>query len=350
MDRPPDPTAMVLWPDMMRKGNAPEKVLSLIIGSPEYYQGAGNTPEGFLARLLNDLTGRWPTQRELSEWLPLLQNQRREDVALAILQRHGRQAWLPPADPRENEFLGGAGDALRRLTAEVEHLAEDILVELRGREQRELYHRADAVLNDLRHFQRSLRAGADRGHLLRDFQRVDASLEELTQAVRQHKSRALDRDVARVTAADQRLHLALAMGHDGPNVPTNILRRQARALAIEARGLRDIAGPCLEGDQVGRRLERRLGELGDACEHFSGSVKDGEDPRHLRRDFAAVEEAWADVVQTINRLPPAHCVYLLRSRAQQAGNIYAVLHQQMGLQGDVPRVVMPHQRADQRDR
>jgi len=94
-----DPQAAV-WIDAIKQGQAPEAVLSQILGSSEYYLRAGSSVPGFVRQLHIDLTGRPPSQGEISHWSNLVYQSDRHDVAYQMLQRYP-QHW--GADTTETE-------------------------------------------------------------------------------------------------------------------------------------------------------------------------------------------------------------------------------------------------------
>jgi hypothetical protein len=100
LDRRVDPSGYQNWVDELVRGQPPEMVLAAILASDEYYQRAGSTPEGFVQKLFQDLTGRLPTRAELDFWVRRAYTQDRVDIAHALLTRYP-QTWSPePYDPR----------------------------------------------------------------------------------------------------------------------------------------------------------------------------------------------------------------------------------------------------------
>jgi hypothetical protein len=91
LGRGTDPYASV-WVEAIRSGQAPEGVLAQILASDEYFQRAGNTPEGFVRRLHQDLTGRLPAPREAQFWIGQTFRGGRQDVAYQMLMRYP-QDW-----------------------------------------------------------------------------------------------------------------------------------------------------------------------------------------------------------------------------------------------------------------
>ena len=92
------------WEQALDQGQNPDKLLSGILGSNEYYLRAGGTDPGFVQTLFVDVNGRQPTQPEYALWLnQLIQLESsvpayevRDDVAYAMLLRYP-QNWIAVA-------------------------------------------------------------------------------------------------------------------------------------------------------------------------------------------------------------------------------------------------------------
>jgi hypothetical protein len=86
LHRDPDPQWSV-WVEAVRNGQEPNAVLAAILGSQEYYNNAGGTPEGFVQALFQDLSGRRPTPEEMGYWVRRVLDRDRNDMAYALLTR-----------------------------------------------------------------------------------------------------------------------------------------------------------------------------------------------------------------------------------------------------------------------
>ncbi len=86
LHREPDPQWAV-WVDAVRNGQEPNAVLASILGSQEYYDKAGGTPERFVQTLYRDVTGRPPTRGEMEYWVRRANDRDRTDVAYGVLTR-----------------------------------------------------------------------------------------------------------------------------------------------------------------------------------------------------------------------------------------------------------------------
>jgi hypothetical protein len=95
LNRQPDPYA-AYWTGLVQQGQPPEQVLSQILGTQEYYDKGGGTPEGFLQTLYQDVVGRPPAAQEMGYWLPRLAYTPRSDVAYTVLTRFPQEGQTPP--------------------------------------------------------------------------------------------------------------------------------------------------------------------------------------------------------------------------------------------------------------
>jgi len=95
LNRQPDPYASY-WGGLLQQGQAPEQVLSQILGTQEYYDKGGDTPEGFLQTLYQDVVGRAPAPQEMGYWLPRMAYTPRSDVAYTVLTRFPQEWQASP--------------------------------------------------------------------------------------------------------------------------------------------------------------------------------------------------------------------------------------------------------------
>jgi len=98
LGRAPDPGSGDTVARLLQAGNTPEVVLGGILGSPEYYNRSGGTPEGFVQKLFLDLTGQLPSPRQLDYWVRRLYISDRGSVAYQVLSRHPGSWQTAPAE------------------------------------------------------------------------------------------------------------------------------------------------------------------------------------------------------------------------------------------------------------
>lgn len=92
LNREPDPQGLNGWTNALLQGAQPAQVLTGILGSQEYYQRAGSTPEGFVVTLYRDLLYRDPSNPEMVHWARRTALRGHTAVAYELLVRHP-QAW-----------------------------------------------------------------------------------------------------------------------------------------------------------------------------------------------------------------------------------------------------------------
>jgi hypothetical protein len=100
LGREVDPSGYSSWVNSLTQGSPPEAVLATILASDEYFQRAGNTPEGFIQQLFRDFVGRGPTRGEFDLWVRRVYSDDRRDIAYALLRRHPQTWGASSYDPR----------------------------------------------------------------------------------------------------------------------------------------------------------------------------------------------------------------------------------------------------------
>jgi hypothetical protein len=104
LGRVPDPQGLANWVAALRQGNSPEMVLAPILGSQEYWDRAGGSPQGFITNLFRDIAGRNPNPAEFNHFMRRMRTQSRIDLAYALLTRYP-MSWqmptttFPPPEP-----------------------------------------------------------------------------------------------------------------------------------------------------------------------------------------------------------------------------------------------------------
>jgi hypothetical protein len=89
LGREADPGGLANWVSLLDNGAPPDFVLSKILGSDEYFNRNGSTPEGFVQGLFRDVLRRKPTRRDNAYWLGRLRSATYEEVASEFLGRNG---------------------------------------------------------------------------------------------------------------------------------------------------------------------------------------------------------------------------------------------------------------------
>jgi hypothetical protein len=98
------------WIEQLQRGKSPQQILSAILGSDEYYNRTGGTPESFIQGLFQDIVGRPPSPQEYNALLRRAWAGRRNDLAYSLLVRYpqgwegGATAYYPPYQPGYNAW------------------------------------------------------------------------------------------------------------------------------------------------------------------------------------------------------------------------------------------------------
>jgi hypothetical protein len=97
LGRTTDPGSYI-WVDQLARGASPEEVQAGIVGSDEYYNRAGGTPQAFIQALFRDALGRQPTPGEMDFWLRRWYLEQRKDIAYEVMtQNPGSGILAAPA-------------------------------------------------------------------------------------------------------------------------------------------------------------------------------------------------------------------------------------------------------------
>jgi hypothetical protein len=245
-----------------------------------------------------------------------------------------------PAEQKVSEqYLAEVRKTVEQLTRDLELFQGTVIDELSGKQQRDLYRQADAVLDESAAFQQSLKTGGSRDELYRRFDQMDAKLHALIEAVRALGTgqRALQRAATYVQAADDQLHFALSAGDTSEARTRQVVERQARALTAAAHELKQAASYALGGVPGRGALVGDVTKLAEAAEAFQKGLGGPADRKGMQESFAEVNAAWERVIQGLNGLPPHENVYLLRS-AFRVDRFHERLYRLLGLKGDRPQL------------
>lgn len=226
-----------------------------------------------------------------------------------------------------------------RLALEMEHLQEDLAIEVPGQEGRQLYQQANDVLQEVHHFQAVVRRGASQEHLHRDYASMDRKLHQFLNSMQGRRlSSSLERGVRRVNYADQQIHYAINVGERAPaNPQQEVIARQAHALDDAAQDLASTANYALTGNRAEREAQAAIRQFAQDAQHFHKTFEKGADREHLRRDFQSLDRSWRQAVQQMNELNPARTWYL-RLKAQRVDSVYGNLHSMLRLEAQRPRL------------
>jgi hypothetical protein len=230
----------------------------------------------------------------------------------------------------DRDALSGIQIATAQLVVELEFLQDDIVGELDTQKDQALYRQAETVLGKARDFQRALASDVKRKDLERLFDDLDVRIQEVVKAVRELKpaQRALQRAAARAASSHEQICYLLFAGDSSPERMQRLIGRQAALLADAAKDL-EQAGRYLLADQV--IFDANIKKLAQAADRFqkSASLKD---KNESQEDFAIVNQAWAQVVMDLQKLPLAESAYLARN-ASRLDRIHDRLFRLLGLPG-----------------
>ena len=92
------------WTNELNQGTPPDQVLAQILGSTEFYNRVGATPEGFITRLYANILQRSATPGEVDFWVRRMYTEDRTAIADEILTQNpgnwvGRSTAIPATPP-----------------------------------------------------------------------------------------------------------------------------------------------------------------------------------------------------------------------------------------------------------
>ncbi len=87
LGRPAD-AGITYWVNHLQQGDSPDSVLAGILASDEFYSRAGNTPQGYITLLYNDILKRQPNANELNYWVGRMYTEDRQGIADEILTQN----------------------------------------------------------------------------------------------------------------------------------------------------------------------------------------------------------------------------------------------------------------------
>jgi hypothetical protein len=261
-------------------------------------------------------------------------------VAALVLIGTANADERPATGPLDREYVANARAATRWLIREVERLQEDIICDLSERKERELYRQTDAALAALVRLESSLKPGAERAQVYKDFDEAERQLHALLDVVDKlgPECRALQRAAVHVREADGQLHYALSAGDTSAGRSKQVLQRQVRALAAAAGDLERTAKYALAGNPGRLALEADLRKLVETAERLR-DASERADLERLKEDFKTLSVSWDRVVRQLKALPPQENMYLLRGAAEVDG-LHERLHKLLGMPGERPQLII----------
>jgi len=258
-------------------------------------------------------------------------------LAMAVvIPAHARADDKAP----NREELASIQEATRELDLELESL-QDILAELDGQNERTVYRLADAVLTDVESFQKSLQPGISRERMHKAFDELDRKLQGLLKAVKElgPEQSLLRRPAVRVRSKIDHLHYAVLVGDTSEIRTKQVFERQTEGLADAARDLDKTAGYSLGAIQGQAVLAADLHKLAEATEQFHKVLAAGRDPAQLRKEFAAVNQAWGRAIQGMQNLKVGEHMHLLRA-AGRFDRLHERVYRLLGIEGERPQLII----------
>jgi hypothetical protein len=236
----------------------------------------------------------------------------------------------------DKTYLAKVETKIRQVSDAVEQLQADIVEELSGVKEKQLFRKVDQVLYELAKLEKLLgKPTPAREDLYKQFDSIDGKVTALRKVVPElaPKHALLLRGADRIRARTDDLHFVVSEGDASPDRFRQVLARQAKGMSDVANNLSRAAQYAL-GDIPGRgELLVDMKKLAEACGKFETVVATPTDLENCRKDFSTLNDAWQRVVQGIGLLPPTENVFLLRL-AIRADSIHERLFRALGIKGE----------------
>lgn len=254
-------------------------------------------------------------------------------VALALFVPSAVRAGEPTSVYQDN-----VRQASRQLQVDLGRLEEVVITDTVGKDKRELYREVERAIAALEQFHRGLKPDLKAESALEQYAPVDKAIQGLLRDVRAAgpESDPLQRAGDYVRMGNEELFFSLACECGAGK--SAALRRQAAVLEAAAKHLERTARYTF-GARVNQAvLLDQTKKLVQAVERFNKNLK-SEDPKEQQKQFAEVDQAWAQVTNGLRLLPAGENVYLLRA-ANRVDTLHGRLHNLMGNKGDRPRLTI----------
>lgn len=240
--------------------------------------------------------------------------------------------------PVDTTYLAKIETKTRQLLNAVEHLQQEIVEELSGVKEKQLFQKVDQVLLDLTKMEKLLSNTASvREDLYKQFDSLDGKVANLRKAVPElaTKHPILLRGAEGIRILTDDLYFAVSEGDASPERFRQVLARQARVMSDVIKKLSRAAQYAV-GDTSGRgELLADMQKLAEICATFETVVAIRKDLEEYRKGFLTLNDAWARVVQGMSLLPQTENVYLLRT-ALRADSIHERLFRALEIKGKRP--------------
>ena len=257
-------------------------------------------------------------------------------TSVALISVFAPRCSAAPDQTLEKNQLAIVEQKTSQLVKAVENLQEDIVEELSGVKEKQLYHTVDLVLHELTKMEKMLGKGAvTREDLYKQFDSVDSQVAILRKVLPElaPKQPVLLRGAERIRFLTVDLHFVVSQGDTSPERFRQVLVRQATALGDVTNKLSATAQYALGVDPGRGELLVAMQKLAEASRNFEKVAGTTADLEKCRKEFSALNEAWQQVVRGVSLLPPKENGYLLRG-ANQADAIHERLFRLLQIKGD----------------
>jgi hypothetical protein len=256
-----------------------------------------------------------------------------------FLAPHCRASSLQAVD---KNYLAKVEAKTGQLLDAVELMQRDIVEQLSGVKEKQLFQKADQVLHELTKMEKlSGKPTAEREDLYKLFDSIDSKVAILAKAAPESASKHLLilRGAERIRTLTDDLHYVVSQGDDSPLRTRQVISRQAKVMSSATKQMSLTAQYALGATPGRGELLDAMKTLADACVVFEKVATTSADLEKCRKEFAPLNDAWRRVVEGMSLLPPTENVYLIRS-AVRADAIHERLFRTLNIKGERPFVTI----------
>ncbi len=252
------------------------------------------------------------------------------------------RALSQPLQQVDRNYVAKIDAKIRQVSNAVELMEQDIVAELVGTKEKQLFQKVDQVLHESSKLEKVLESPApNRRSIYMQFDSLDTKVSGLVRAVPElaPKHLLIQRGAERIRSLMDDLHFVISQGDNSPARLRQVLTRQAKAMRSAAQQMSMTAQYALATSPGRGELLAEMKKLVTACKPFEEITATRADLEKCRKEFTALNNTWSRVVEGISLLPPAENVYLLRG-ALRADLVHERLYRALEIKGERPHVTI----------
>ncbi len=213
-------------------------------------------------------------------------------ILATVLLSLAPRSWASSLQVVDTKYLAKVEAKTRQLLDAVELLQQDVVEELSGVKEKQLFQKADQVLHELTKMEKlSGKPTAAREDLYKLFDSIDSKVANLAKAAPESAAKHLLilRGAERIRTLTDDLHYVVSQGDDSPLRTRQVITRQAKVMSSATKQM-SVAAQYSLGDIAGRgELLDAMKTLVDACVAFEKVTTTSADLEKCKKEFAPPE-------------------------------------------------------------